>query len=68
MGKLEGERPLGRYTRRWEHNIKMDLREKGWGGMDWLDMAQDSDQWRALVNTVLNLVSGEGLSSMESVG
>jgi hypothetical protein len=45
------ERP----RRRWTENIKMDLREIGWDGVDWIDMAQDKDQWRALVNTVLNL-------------
>jgi hypothetical protein len=55
VDKPEGKRPLGRLTRRWEDNIKMDLREIGWGGMDWIDLAQDSDQWRALVNTVMNL-------------
>jgi hypothetical protein len=55
VGKPEGKRPLGRPTRRWEDNIKKDLREIGWGGMDWIDLAQDRDQWRALVNTVINL-------------
>jgi hypothetical protein len=55
MGKPEGNRPLGRPRRRWEDNIKMDLREIGWGGVDWIDLAQDRDQWRALVNTVMNL-------------
>jgi hypothetical protein len=50
VGKLEGKRPLGRPRRRWVDNIKMDLREIGWNGMDW-----DRDQWRALVNTVMNL-------------
>jgi hypothetical protein len=54
-GKLEGKRPLGRPRRRWEDNIRMDLREIGWGGMDWIDLAQDRDQWRTLVNTVMNL-------------
>jgi hypothetical protein len=53
--KNEGNRPLGRPKRRWEDNIKMDLRERGWGGMDWIHLAQDGDQWRALVNTVMNL-------------
>jgi hypothetical protein len=53
VGKPEGKRPLGRP--RWEDIIKMDLRETGWGGMDWIDLAQDRDQWRALVNTVMNL-------------
>jgi hypothetical protein len=49
------KRPLGRPRRRWVDNIKMDLREKGWDGVDWIYMAQDRDQWRALVNTVLIL-------------
>jgi transposase len=47
-----GKRPLGRPRRRWVDNIKMDLREIGW---DWIDLAQDGDQWRALLNTVMNL-------------
>jgi hypothetical protein len=56
VGKPEGKRPLGRPRRRWVDNIKMDLREIGWGGVDWIDLAQDRDQWRALVNTVMNLL------------
>jgi hypothetical protein len=55
VGKPEGKRPLERPRRRWEDNIRMDLREIGWGGMDWIDLAQDRDQWRALVNTIMNL-------------
>jgi hypothetical protein len=55
VGKLEGKRSLGRPRRRWEDNIKMDLREIGWSGMDWIDLAQDKGQWRALVNMVMNL-------------
>ena len=55
VGKLEGKRPLGRPRRRWEDNIKMDLQEVGCGGMDWIEMAQDRDRWRALVNAVMNL-------------
>jgi hypothetical protein len=55
LGKPEGKRPLGRPRRRWVDNVKMDLREIEWNGVDWIDMAQDRDQWRALVNTVLNL-------------
>jgi hypothetical protein len=51
----EGKRPLGRPRRRWVDNIKMDLREIGWDGMDWIELAQDRDQWRALVNRVMNL-------------
>jgi hypothetical protein len=49
VGKPEGKRPLGRPRRRWVGNIKMDLREIGWGDMDWIDLARDRDQWRALV-------------------
>jgi hypothetical protein len=55
VGEPEGKRPLGRPRRRWGDNIKMDLREIGWDCVDWLDLAQDRDQWRALVNTVMNL-------------
>jgi hypothetical protein len=55
FGGKEGKRPLGRPRRRWEENIKTDLREIGWGGMNWIDLAQDRDQWRALVNTVINV-------------
>jgi hypothetical protein len=54
VGKLEGKRLLGRCRRRWE-NIRTDLREIGRGGMGWIDMAQNRDQWRVLVNTVMNL-------------
>jgi hypothetical protein len=53
--KPEGKKPVRRPKRRWEDNNKMDLREIGWGGMDWIDLAQDRDQWKALVNTVMNL-------------
>jgi hypothetical protein len=55
VGKPEGKRPLGRPWRRWEDNIKMDLQEVGCGGMDWIDLAEDRDRWRALVNAVMNL-------------
>jgi hypothetical protein len=55
VGKPEGRRPLGRPRRRWEDNIKMVLREVGWGGAVWVDLAQDRNRWRALVNTVMNL-------------
>jgi hypothetical protein len=53
-GKPEGKRPLGRPRRRWVDSIKVDVREIGWDRVDCIDMAQDRDQWRALVNTVLN--------------
>jgi hypothetical protein len=55
VGKPEGKRPLGRPRYRWVDNIKMDFRELGWYGVDWIDMAQDKHQCRALVNTALNL-------------
>jgi hypothetical protein len=55
VGNPEGKRPLGRPRRRWVDNIKMDLREIGWDGEDWIDLAQDRDQWRALVRAVMNL-------------
>jgi hypothetical protein len=55
VGKPEGKRPLGRPRRRWVDNIKMDLREIGWDCMDWIKLAQDRDQWRGLVNMVMNL-------------
>jgi hypothetical protein len=54
-GKIEGKRPLERPRRRWMDNIKMDLREIGWGGMDCIDLAHDREQWTALVNKVMNL-------------
>ena len=55
MGKPKGKRLLGRPRRRWQENIKMDLQEVGCGGMDRIDLAQDKDSWRALVNAVMNL-------------
>jgi hypothetical protein len=55
VGKPDGKRPLGRPRRRWVDTIKMDLRETGWDRMDWIDLTQDMDQWRALVNAVMNL-------------
>jgi hypothetical protein len=56
VGKPEGRRRLGRSSRRWEDNIKMDLREIGWGFVNWIDLAQDRDQYTALVNTAMNLL------------
>ena len=55
VGKPEGKRPLGRPRRRWEDNIKMDLQAVGCGSMDWIELSQDRDRWRALVNAVMNL-------------
>ena len=56
VGKLEGKRPLERPRRGWEDNITMDLKEVGCGGMTWIELAQDRDWWRALVNEVMNLL------------
>jgi len=55
VGRPGGNRPLGRPRRRWEDNFKMDLQEMGYGGMDWIDLTQNKDRWRALVNAVMNL-------------
>jgi hypothetical protein len=55
VGNPEGKRPSGRPRRRWVNDIKIDLRDMGWGGVDWIDLAQNRDQWRALVNAVMNL-------------
>jgi hypothetical protein len=55
VGKPEGRRQLGRPRHRWEDNIRMDLREEGCGCLDWMELAQDRDRWRALVSAVMNL-------------
>jgi hypothetical protein len=55
VGKPDGKKPVGRRRRKCEDNIKMDLREIGWEGVDWIHLAQDTDQWRTLVNTVMKL-------------
>jgi len=55
VGKPEGKRPLGRPRRRWENNIKTDLQEVGCGVVDWIELAQERDRWRTIVNTVINL-------------
>jgi hypothetical protein len=78
VGKPGGKRPLGRSRRRWVHYIKMDLGDIRWAFMEWIDLAQDRDQWRALLNTVMNLLgsyrvasqltaSQEGLSSVNEI-
>jgi len=70
VGKPEGKRSLERPRRRWEDNIKMDLQEVGCGGMDWIELAQNRDRWRALVNAVMNLRGsikcGEFLDSLQT--
>jgi hypothetical protein len=55
VGKPEGKRPLGRPRRRWENGIRMDIREIGFGGVDWIRLSQDRDWWRAVVCAVMNL-------------
>jgi hypothetical protein len=55
VGKLEGKRPLGRSISMWVDNIRIDFVEIAWDGVDWIDMAQDTDRWRALVNAAMNL-------------
>jgi hypothetical protein len=55
VGKPEGKRPLGRPRRRWEDGVRLDLREIGLGGVDWIRLAQDRDRWRAVVSAVMNL-------------
>ena len=71
VGKPEGKRPLGRPGPRWEDNIEMDLQEVGCEEMDWFDVAQDRDSWRALVNALMNLrvpyISGNFLTSCTPV-
>jgi hypothetical protein len=55
VGKPDGKRSLGRPRRRWEDNIKKDLQEVGWGGIDWMELSQNRDRWRALVIAVMEL-------------
>jgi hypothetical protein len=68
VGKPEGKRPLGRPRRRWVNNIRMDLGEVEWGGVDWIGLTQDTNRWRALVNSVLNLWAGKLLSDLTTGG
>jgi hypothetical protein len=55
VGKSEGKRPLGRPRGRWEDGVRMDLRQTGWGSVEWIQLAEDRNRWRALVNTEMNL-------------
>ena len=55
VGRPDRKRPIGRPRRRWDDNIKTDLQEVEWGGMDWITVTQDRDRWRAVVNAVMNL-------------
>jgi hypothetical protein len=64
MGKLEGKRPLGRPRHRWEDVIRMDLKEIGWGSVDWIQLAKDRDWWQALVNS--DELSGSGATALVS--
>jgi hypothetical protein len=66
VGMPEGKRPLGRPRRRCVDNIKIDLLEIGWGGVDWIGLAQDRDKWRALVNAVMNLLVPENAGKLSS--
>jgi hypothetical protein len=67
MAKPEEKRPLGRPRRRWVDNIRVDLGELEWGDADWIDLAQDRDKWRALVNSVLNLRVSQNAGKLSSV-
>jgi hypothetical protein len=64
VGKSEGKRPLGRPRHGWVDNVKVDLGETGWGGVDWIGLAEDRDKWRALVNAVMNLRLGNYLLAL----
>jgi hypothetical protein len=66
VGKPDGKRPLGRPRRRWVDNNKMDLRVIRWDGMDWIDLAQDRNQWRALVKTVTDIFKISGTDHREN--
>jgi hypothetical protein len=66
VGNTGGMRPLGRPRRRWEDNNKMEVTELDWGEMDWIDLLQEGDQWRALVNTLMNLRFHKMLENLSS--
>jgi len=67
VGKPDGKRTLGKPRRRWENNIRMNLMETRWEGVDWMHLGQDREQWRAVLNTVMNLlVRGEFLNLLRS--
>jgi hypothetical protein len=66
VGKPVGKRPLERSKQRWEVNITKDLRETGWGDVEWIHLAQDRDQWQALVNTVMNLQVPQNAGNLTS--
>jgi hypothetical protein len=66
MGKPEGKRPLGKSRHRWGNNIRTDLGVLGWGVLDWIHLALDMDQWRALLNTIMNLRVPEYLGKFSS--
>jgi hypothetical protein len=67
MGKSKGRRLLGRPGRMWEDNIKIDFREIGWGDVGWIDLLQDRENWRALVNTVMNLQVPQNVEKFLSI-
>jgi hypothetical protein len=67
VGKPGGKRQLGRHRRRWEDNTKIDLQEVGCGDMDWIQLAQDRDRWRALVNALMKQNAGNFLTNYKSV-
>jgi hypothetical protein len=67
VGKPEGKKPLGRHRRRWEDNIKADLQEVGCEGVDWIELAQDRDRWRALVNVVMKLWAAQNAGNLLTI-
>jgi hypothetical protein len=67
VGKPEGKRPLGRLRHMLENNIKTDITELGWGGMNWIDVTEDKGQWRSLLNTVMNLRSPQNVGNFLNI-